>query len=98
MDQQQTAFPTGALFVVTYVDFLAEILEQNPDEGLAELTNYGAATKTATADNTVPMIRNLRLSLNLTPNASRRKKSAISLTITAIFPSSMLTLIPLRER
>jgi quinol monooxygenase YgiN len=42
-----TVGPTGALFVVTYVDFLAEILEQNPDKGLDELAKYGAATTTA---------------------------------------------------
>jgi quinol monooxygenase YgiN len=41
-----TVGPTGALFVVTYVDFLAEILEQNPDKGLAELTKYGAVATT----------------------------------------------------
>jgi quinol monooxygenase YgiN len=42
-----TVGPTGALFVVTYVDFLAEILEQNPNKGLDELAKYGAATTKA---------------------------------------------------
>ena len=42
-----TVGPTGALFVVTYVDFLAEVLEQNPEKGLDQLAKYGAATTTA---------------------------------------------------
>ena len=57
-----------------------------------------AATRMAIADNIVPMISKVRLYLKLIPKASRRKKSAISLTITAILPSSMLTFIPLRRR
>jgi len=32
---------------VTYVDFLAEILEQNPNKGLQELAKYGGATPKA---------------------------------------------------
>ena len=34
----------GALFVVTYVDFLQEILEDDPDEGQEKLVQYGAAS------------------------------------------------------
>jgi quinol monooxygenase YgiN len=34
----------GALFVVTYVDFLQEILEDDPDEGQNKLVQYGAAS------------------------------------------------------
>jgi quinol monooxygenase YgiN len=37
----------GALFVVTYVDFLQELLEQDPDAGLDKLAKYGAETSKA---------------------------------------------------
>jgi quinol monooxygenase YgiN len=38
----------GALFVVTYVDFLQELLEQgDPDQGQDQLVDYGAATSKA---------------------------------------------------
>jgi quinol monooxygenase YgiN len=39
-----TVGPTGALFVVTYVDFLQEVLEGDPNESQEELVGYGAAT------------------------------------------------------
>jgi quinol monooxygenase YgiN len=43
-----TVGPNGALFVVTYVDFLAELLEQgNPARGQNQLVQYGAATSNA---------------------------------------------------
>jgi quinol monooxygenase YgiN len=34
----------GGLFVVTYVDFLEEVLEADPDRGQQELERYGAAS------------------------------------------------------
>jgi quinol monooxygenase YgiN len=34
----------GALFVITYVDFLQEILADDPDEGQNKLVQYGAAS------------------------------------------------------
>jgi hypothetical protein len=37
----------GALFVVTYVDFLEEVLEADPDRGQQELERYGAASMKA---------------------------------------------------
>lgn len=37
----------SALFVITYVDFLQEILEEDPDEGLNKLVKYGADTSKA---------------------------------------------------
>lgn len=43
-----TVGPSGALFVVTYVDFLQELLEQgNPSRGEKQLAQYGAATSNA---------------------------------------------------
>jgi quinol monooxygenase YgiN len=41
----------GALFVVTYVDFLQEILEQDPDAGQNGLVQYGAASSKANPGN-----------------------------------------------
>jgi len=37
----------SALFVVTYVDFLQELLEQDPDEGQNRLVQYGAVSSNA---------------------------------------------------
>lgn len=43
-----TVGPSGALFVVTYVDFLEELLEQdNPAKGQNQPVRYGAATSSA---------------------------------------------------
>jgi len=39
-----TVGKNGALFVVTYVDFLEEVLEADPDRGQQELARYGTAT------------------------------------------------------
>ena len=39
-----TVGKSGALFVITYVDFLQEILEDNPDERQNKLVQYGAAS------------------------------------------------------
>ena len=39
-----TVGSAGALFVVTYVDFLQEILEDDPDEGQDKLVQYGAVS------------------------------------------------------
>jgi quinol monooxygenase YgiN len=39
-----TVGSAGALFVVTYVDFLQEILEDDPDEGQDQLVQYGAVS------------------------------------------------------
>jgi quinol monooxygenase YgiN len=39
-----TVGTSGALFVVTYVDFLQELLENDPDEGQDKLVQYGAAS------------------------------------------------------
>jgi len=35
---------SGTLFVITYVDFLQELLEDDPDEGQNKLVQYGAAS------------------------------------------------------
>jgi quinol monooxygenase YgiN len=43
-----TVGPSGALFVVTYVDFLQELLQQgNPNRGRDALVTYGAASRNA---------------------------------------------------
>src|SRR6202030_3363702 len=42
-----TVGSSGALFVVTYVDFLEEVLDTDPDRGQEELAQYGAATSNA---------------------------------------------------
>ena len=42
-----TVGPSGALFVVTYVDFLQEVLEEDPDAGQDQLVRYGAASSKA---------------------------------------------------
>ena len=42
---------SSALFVVTYVDFLQEVLEQDPDAGQNRLVQYGAASSKANPDN-----------------------------------------------
>jgi quinol monooxygenase YgiN len=42
-----TVGSSGALFVVTYVDFLVEVLDTDPDRGQEELAQYGAATSNA---------------------------------------------------
>jgi quinol monooxygenase YgiN len=41
----------GALFVVTYVDFLQKVLEQDPDVGQNKLVQYGAASTKANPGN-----------------------------------------------
>jgi quinol monooxygenase YgiN len=46
-----TVGSTGALFVVTYVDFLQEVLEQDPDAGQNRLVQYGAASSKANPGN-----------------------------------------------
>lgn len=42
-----TVGSSSALFVVTYVDFLQEVLEEDPDGGQTKLAQYGAASRTA---------------------------------------------------
>ena len=42
-----TVGSTGALFVVTYADFLQEVMESDPDEAAQEIGQYGAATSRA---------------------------------------------------
>ena len=42
-----TVGTSGALFVVTYADFLQEVMESDPDEAAQELVQYGAATSRA---------------------------------------------------
>ena len=42
-----TVGKSGALFVVTYVDFLQEVLEEDPDAGQDQLVRYGAASSKA---------------------------------------------------
>ena len=46
-----TVGSSGALFVVTYVDFLQEVLEQDPDAGQNRLVRYGAASSKANPGN-----------------------------------------------
>jgi len=46
-----TVGSSGALFVVTYVDFLQEVLEQDPDAGQSKLVQYGAASSKANPGN-----------------------------------------------
>ena len=46
-----TVGSSGALFVVTYVDFLQEVLEQDPDAGQNTLVQYGAASSKANPGN-----------------------------------------------
>jgi quinol monooxygenase YgiN len=46
-----TVGSSGALFVVTYVDFLQEVLEQDPDAGQNRLVQYGAASSKANPGN-----------------------------------------------
>jgi quinol monooxygenase YgiN len=46
-----TVGSSGALFVVTYVDFLQEVLEQDPDAGQNKLVQYGAASSKANPGN-----------------------------------------------
>jgi quinol monooxygenase YgiN len=43
----ETVGAGGALFVITYVDFLQEVLEQEPDAGQNKLVQYGAASSKA---------------------------------------------------
>ena len=50
MDEQKPALDgrlQRCLFVVTYVDFLEEVLDTDPDRGQEELAQYGAATSNA---------------------------------------------------
>jgi quinol monooxygenase YgiN len=42
-----TVGSSGALFVITYVDFLQEVLEADPDAGQNKLVQYGAASSKA---------------------------------------------------
>lgn len=42
-----TVGASGALFVITYVDFLQEVLEEDPDAGQDKLVGYGAASSQA---------------------------------------------------
>ena len=49
-DLPSTVGSGGALFVVTYVDFLQEVLEENPDAGQKKLVQYGAASSKANTD------------------------------------------------
>jgi len=42
-----TVGSSGALFVITYADFLQEVLEEDPDAGQNRLVRYGAASSKA---------------------------------------------------
>jgi len=46
-DLPPTVGSSSALFVITYVDFLQEVLEADPDAGQNKLVQYGAASSTA---------------------------------------------------
>ena len=46
-----TVGSSGALFVVTYVDFLQEVLGRDPDAGQNRLVRYGAASSKANPGN-----------------------------------------------